>query len=84
MNYPVHSGLISWIGTAGRLSARTRLGALERRARSPYAVWDASLAWRSRRVSPFLQLTNLTNTRYEEILRVPMPGRAWLAGIELR
>jgi hypothetical protein len=31
-----------------------------------------------------VQITNLANTRYEEILRVPMPGRAWLAGIELR
>jgi iron complex outermembrane receptor protein len=84
MNYPVHSGVFSWTGTAGRLSARTRLGAQERRARSPYAIWDASLAWRGRRVSPFVQITNLANTRYEEILRVPMPGRAWLAGIELR
>lgn len=84
MNFPVHSGVFSWTGSAGRLTARTRVGALERRARSPYAVWDAALAWRGRRLSPFLQATNLANTRYEEILRVPMPGRAFLAGIELR
>ncbi len=84
MNYPVHSGVFTWSGTAGKLAARTRLGALERRARSPYAIWDAALAWRGRRISPFVQATNLANTRYEEILRVPMPGRAFLAGIELR
>ncbi len=84
MNYPIHSGVFSWSGTAGKLAARTRLGALERRARSPYAIWDAALAWRGRRISPFVQATNLANTRYEEILRVPMPGRAFLAGIELR
>jgi len=84
MNYPVHSGLIAWTGTTGKITARTRIGVLERRARSPYAVWDAALAWRGRRVSPFLQATNLSNTRYEEILRVPMPGRTLLAGIELR
>lgn len=84
MNYPVHSGIFSWTGTAGKAVARTRLGALERRARSPYAVWDASLAWRGRRISPFLQASNLANTRYEEILRVPMPGRALVAGVELR
>lgn len=84
MNYPVHSGIFSWTGTAGRVMARTRLGAAERRARSPYAVWDASLAWRGRRISPFVQATNLANTRYEEILRVPMPGRAFLLGVELR
>jgi hypothetical protein len=84
MNYPVHSGVFSWSASAGKLAARTRLGALERRARSPYAVWDVALAWRGRRISPFVQATNLANTRYEEILRVPMPGRAFLAGIELR
>lgn len=84
MNYPVHSGIFSWTGTAGRVMARTRLGAAERRARSPYAVWDASLAWRRGRISPFVQATNLANTRYEEILRVPMPGRAFLLGVELR
>lgn len=84
MNYPIHSGVISWTGSLGGLTVRTRLGALERRARSPYAVWDAALAWRGRRVSPFLQAANLANTRYEEILRVPMPGRAFLAGLEIR
>ncbi|MCX7604484.1 MAG: TonB-dependent receptor, partial [Bryobacteraceae bacterium] len=83
MNYPVHSGVFSWTGTAGKFTARTRLGAVERRARSPYALWDAALAWRGRRISPFLQATNLTGTRYEEILGVRMPGRAFLAGIEL-
>ena len=83
MNYPIHSGVFSWTGTAGKLAVRTRLGAVERRARSPYAVWDASLAWRGRHISPFLQATNLTGTRYEEILAVRMPGRAFLAGIEL-
>ena len=83
MNYPVHSGVFSWTGAVGRLAARTRVGAMERRARAPYAVWDAALAWRGRRVSPFLQATNLTATRYEEILAVRMPGRAFLAGIEL-
>jgi outer membrane receptor protein involved in Fe transport len=84
MNYPIHSGVFSWTGSAGKILARTRLGALERRARSPYAVWDFALSWRGRRISPFVQATNLTNTRYEEILRVPMPGRAFLAGLELR
>lgn len=84
MNYPVHSGVFSWTGSAGNVLARTRLGAVERRARAPYAVWDVSLAWRGRRVSPFVQAANLANTRYEEILRVPMPGRAFLFGVELR
>ena len=84
MNYPIHSGVFSWTGTAGKWMARTRAGAMERCARTPYGVWDVSIAWRGRHISPFVQATNLTNTRYEEILRVPMPGRAFLAGVELR
>jgi hypothetical protein len=31
---------------------------------------------------PFLHLTNLTGTSYEEILRVPMPGRGIAGGVE--
>lgn len=81
-NYPVHAGVFAWTGAAGRLTARTRLGAVQRRGRGPYAVWDVSAAWRGRRVSPFLQVTNLTGTRYQEILTVAMPGRAALAGVE--
>lgn len=83
-NYPVHSGVFSWTATLpGQLLARTRVGALERRARSPYALWDVSLAWRRSRLRPFVQLSNLSNTRYQEILSVAMPGRAFLAGIEI-
>lgn len=82
-NYPVHSGVFAWTATLpGQLLARTRVGALERRGRSPYGLWDLSLAWRRRHLRPFLQFSNLSNTRYQEILTIPMPGRAFLAGIE--
>jgi len=56
---------------------------LERLARDPYAVWDLYAAWTSGRLRPFVQFTNLGNTAYEEIPRVPMPGRAIVAGIEV-
>ncbi|MBI4890089.1 MAG: TonB-dependent receptor [Acidobacteria bacterium] len=82
-NYPIHSGVFSWTGNLPRhFTARTRIGALERRGRSPYAIWDVYAAWRGSRLRPFVQFTNLANTRYEEILSVPMPGRAVLGGIE--
>lgn len=32
--------------------------------------------------SPFLQLSNLTNTGYQEIQGVPMPGRTVIVGVE--
>jgi iron complex outermembrane receptor protein len=83
-NYPIHSGVFSWTATLpANILIRTRAGALERRARSPYALWDLSLAWRRPRLRPFIQFSNLSNTRYQEILTVPMPGRAVLAGIEI-
>jgi iron complex outermembrane receptor protein len=82
-NYPVHSGIASWNAVFPKgILARTRIGALERLARDPYAVWDLYVA-RSGRWQPFVQFTNLTNTGYEEIPGVIMPGRAVVAGFEI-
>ncbi len=36
-----------------------------------------------RRIRPFVQLSNLTNTSYEEIPACAMPGRSILGGFEL-
>jgi iron complex outermembrane receptor protein len=83
-NYPIHSGVFSWTGALpGALTARTRVGAMERRGRSPYDVWDVYLARARGAVRPFVQFTNLANTRYEEVLTVSMPGRAVVGGIEI-
>jgi iron complex outermembrane receptor protein len=51
---------------------------------SPYALWDVSVAWTRSRIRPYVQLTNLTNTSYEEILGVNMPGRAAMVGVEIQ
>ena len=83
-NYPIHSGLVSWEATvADRMIARLRVGALERYARDPYAVVDLYAARAHGRCRPFLQLTNLSDAAYQEILGVPMPGSGILGGIEL-
>ena len=68
----------------GPLLFRSRVGAEKRIARGAYAVWDAYAAWSRWRVKPFLQLTNLTNTSYQEIFGIPLPGRAVLGGVEIR
>ena len=62
---------------------RTRLGVTQRYQQNPYAVWDVSLALEAGRIHPYLQMTNLTNTAYQEISAVPMPGRAFTGGVEL-
>ena len=83
-NHPVHSAVFNWSGPLpGGLTARTRLGALERRGRGAYAVWDVSVARARGRVRPFVQLSNLTATRYAEIPGVAMPGRTFVGGLEL-
>jgi iron complex outermembrane receptor protein len=83
-NYPSHSGVASWQGLLpGGLTARTRIGALQRHARDPYALWDVYVGRARGKIHPFLQLTNLTDTRYEEILGVAMPGRGVVAGVDI-
>lgn len=83
-NYPRHSGVASWEAEIAGMAFRSRLGALERYQRDPYAVWDVYAARSRGRLRPFLQLTNLTATVYEEIPGVAMPGRGIFGGIEIR
>jgi len=83
-NYPIHSGTAEWRGQiANRIVARTRIGVVDRLSRNPYALWDASAAWSKGRVRPFLQITNITSTVYQEIPGVDLPKRGVLGGIEL-
>ena len=83
-NYPKNSGVFSWTVTPrGNFLFRTRVGVLDRRARTPYALWDAYAALPHGRFHPFVQASNLSNTSYQEILGVPMPGRTLMGGVEL-
>lgn len=83
-NYPVYDGVIEWRGTVGKyLIARTRIGVADRVAQSAYAIWDASAGYATGRVRPFLQLTNITSTVYQEIPLVAMPKRGVIGGVEI-
>ncbi len=83
-NYPRHNGIAGWqAALPGGLAARSRIGVTQRYGRDPYAVWDVYVARSRGRVRPFLQLTNLTDTSYQEIAGVAMPGRAVLGGVEV-
>jgi len=83
-NYPIHSAVASWQALfPGGILARARLGAIERFASDPYAVVDLYVASTRGRLRPFLQLGNLTDTVYQEIFGVPMPGRSVVGGFEL-
>jgi iron complex outermembrane receptor protein len=82
--YPQHSAIAAWSGPLGKqVIARTRIGALQRFGQSPYAVWDLYIARAHGVVRPFLQLANVTNTQYQEVAGVVMPGRTAIGGVEL-
>lgn len=82
-NYPVHHAVAGYTGVLpGRVALRTRIGALERLNRGSYATWDLSAARAIGSFRPYAQFTNLTNTRYEEIIGVVMQARTLIGGAE--
>lgn len=83
-NYPVHNAVFNWYASAGRwVMINTRVGVQQRFEQTAYPVWDMSLVHEHGRVQPFLQFTNLSNTGYDEIPGVPMPGRAVIGGLKI-
>ena len=83
-NFPSNSAVASWrLSLPWGISARTRVGALQRLQQNTYALWDVYIASTRGRIHPFLQLTNLGATFYEEIRGVPMPRRAVVGGVEI-
>ena len=50
---------------------------------APYAVWDAAASRPTGRIRPYLRLSNLSNTGYQEISGVLMPGRAITGGVSI-
>ncbi len=83
-NYPSNTALVRWTGTLpGHITARSRVGVTQRLFRDAYAVWDVSATGSYGRVHPYLQVSNMTGTRYQEILGVAMPGRGVIAGVDV-
>jgi len=82
-NYPVNNASAEWIGQLKGFVVRNRVGVVERYQRDPYPVWDLSVARERGWVHPYLQITNLSNTGYEEIEGIRMQGRSFVGGVEL-
>ena len=82
-NYPVNDGVIGWTGRLpGKLIARTRIGVVDRYSRDPYGLWDAAVGREFSHVAAHLVLSNITDTQYEEIQGVIMPGRSVIFGLD--
>jgi vitamin B12 transporter len=83
-NYPVNNACIDWTQQVSRqVVLNTRLGVVQRFEKNPYAVWDVSVARQLGRFRPYLQMTNLADVVYEEIVNVPMPPRGFVGGFEI-
>jgi len=83
-NYPVQNAVAEWTGRwKNGLLLRQRLRVVNRIDRGVSPVWDASFVYEGHIVQPYVQATNLSNTGYQEIAGVPMPGRAFTAGLQI-
>ena len=84
-NFPLNNVSVGYRGMfAKRLAVKTQLGVYNRTWQSARGLWDVSLSWQGRRVSPFLQATNLSDTQHEAFRGLPQPGRWVRAGVQLR
>lgn len=81
-NYPIHNASVEWISQYKQVAVRSRLGVTQRYERTAYPVLDISAAREVGLIRPYLQMTNLSNTGYEEIVNVRMQGRAFVGGLE--
>ena len=82
-NYPMHDAVVAWNSRLpGKFIARTRVGVVDRYASDPYGLWDVAVAREFGHVAAHLVLSNLTDTQYEEIQGVIMPGRSVVFGLD--
>jgi iron complex outermembrane receptor protein len=90
LNYPVENIHAAWTALLGRYLSLTNAVRIARPYQqpgiapwnaNPYPVWDASLTHDSGKLRPYLRLGNLSNTGYQEINGVAMPGRSITGGV---
>jgi len=84
-NYPVENIHASWTSALGRaVTLNNTVQIAQRYHQTAYPVWNASLTHDSGRLRPYLRLGNLSNTGYQEIQGVAMPGRSISGGVALQ
>jgi outer membrane receptor protein involved in Fe transport len=100
-NYPVNEGVATWWSRIpGGFESRFRVAAVQRyqAANTPpqgaYPLVEFTVGRQFEYLKPYVQVTNLTDTKYHELLTLnaagtataglPMPGRGFIAGLEVR
>jgi outer membrane cobalamin receptor len=84
LNYPSNNASLGWSGAwRDILVARARLAVVQRFRSDSYPLLEFSAARSSGAIRPYFQMLNMSNTSYQEIPGVVMPGRTVLGGFEL-
>ena len=92
LNYPVQNLRATWTAALKHSIIATNSVALVKPYQqpgnlpwnaNPYPVWDASITRDAGKMRPYLRLGNLSNTGYQEINGVAMPGRSITGGVSL-
>ena len=81
-NYPVQNIHADWSIAFRRIFAVTNAVQLAQRYKQTvYPVWNLAVTHDSGKIRPYIRLTNLSNTGYQEITGVNMPSRAIIGGL---
>lgn len=84
-NYPVENIHAAWSAAFGHDIVLTNAVQLAQRyQQTVYPVWSATLTHNAGRLRPYVRLNNLSNTGYQEISGVNMPGRSIVGGLALQ
>jgi iron complex outermembrane receptor protein len=92
LNYPVENIHATWTAALGHVLTVANSVAIAKPYQqpgnppwnsTPYPVWNLALTHDSGRLRPYLRLANLSNTGYQEINGVAMPGRSITGGVSL-
>jgi iron complex outermembrane receptor protein len=92
LNYPVVNLHATWTAALGHALIMTNSVAIAKPYQqpgnppwnaTPYPVWNAAVTRAAGKLRPYLRLGNLSNTGYQEINGVAMPGRSITGGVSL-
>lgn len=83
-NYPVNNIRAAWDASLhGNWRIRNTVQIAQRYHQSAYPIWNAGFSRQAGLVRPYLRLDNLSNTGYQEITGVVMPGRSISGGLAI-
>ncbi|MBS1802248.1 MAG: TonB-dependent receptor [Acidobacteria bacterium] len=83
-NYPVNNVRATWDASIRQSwLVHNSVQMAQRYQQTAYPVWNMACSRKSGRLRPYLRFDNLSNTGYQEINNVAMPGRSVTGGLAI-